>query len=48
MFNVTGTLAVSNTTSGTGTLVAGPATFELQMTLNGTLLELKTISVTLV
>jgi hypothetical protein len=47
MFNVAGSISVSNTNGGSGTLVAGPATFELQMTLNGTLLESKTIPVTL-
>jgi hypothetical protein len=47
MFNVAGSISVSNTSAGSGTLVAGPATFELQMTMNGTLLESKTLSVTL-
>jgi hypothetical protein len=45
MVNVTGTISASNTTGGPGVLVDGPATFELQMTMNGTLLETKTIPV---
>jgi hypothetical protein len=45
--NVAFSISASNTVGGTGTLVTGPATFELQMTMNGSLLELKTITVML-
>jgi hypothetical protein len=46
-FNVTGFISVSNTTGAPGVLVAGPATFELQLTANGALVEARTIPVML-
>jgi hypothetical protein len=46
-FNVSGSIVASNTTGGTGTLVPGAATFELQLIVNGTVLETKTVAVTL-
>jgi uncharacterized repeat protein (TIGR01451 family) len=46
-FNVQGSIVASNATGGTGTLVDGPATFELQLIVNGTVLETKTVTVTL-
>ncbi len=46
-FNVSGSIVASNTTGGAGTLVDGAATFELQLIVNGTLLEAKTVAVTL-
>jgi hypothetical protein len=46
-FNVQGSIVASNATGGTGTLVDGPATFELQLLVNGTVLETTTVAVTL-
>ncbi len=43
----TGSIVASNGTSGNGTLVAGPATFELQLLQSGTLLFTKIINVML-
>jgi hypothetical protein len=46
-FDVTGSIVASNATSGSGTLVPGAATFELQLTMDGTLVESRTIPVVL-
>ncbi|MEO8333644.1 MAG: hypothetical protein ABI664_01640 [bacterium] len=47
-FTVAGSIAAFNTGGGSGILVAGPATFELELTANGTLIQMKTLAVTLV
>ncbi|MEO8624135.1 MAG: hypothetical protein ABI625_23850, partial [bacterium] len=47
-FTVAGSIVAFNTGGGSGTLVPGPATFELEMTMNGTLIQMKTLAVTLV
>ena len=46
-FPVSGSIAASNTSGGTGTLVPGAATFELQLLANGTSLGSQTAPVTL-
>jgi hypothetical protein len=46
--DVPGFIGVSNTGAGNGTLVPGAAIFELQMIMNGTLLETRTVPITLV
>jgi len=46
-FTVSGSLTASNSTGGTGTLVPGAATFELQLIDNGTVVDTKTVPVTL-
>src|SRR5262249_43099249 len=46
-FPVSGVIQASNTSGGSGTLVVGSATFELQLLANGTLLSTKTVPVTL-
>jgi len=46
-FDVSGSIVASNTTSGTGTLVPGAATFELQLLGNGTTLGSQSVPVTL-
>ena len=46
-FAVTGVYSASNTTGGTGGLVPGPATFELQLIANGSVLATQTTPVVL-
>lgn len=48
IFAVAGTLGASNTTDGTGTLVAGPATFELDLLENGSVLHQASTNIELV
>jgi hypothetical protein len=47
-FAATGPITASNTTTGSGTLVSGAATFELDLIENGVVLDTKTAAVTLV
>jgi hypothetical protein len=42
------TITLSNTTGGLGTLVAGPALFELDLSLNGQVMSVDTVPVTIV
>jgi hypothetical protein len=47
-FPATGPITASNTSTGSGTLVSGAATFELDLIENGVVLDTKTAAVTLV